>query len=102
MYFSVTIFSTTSIYDSLHPTNIAQSGLTAYGTIPPDASTPFDVSAHGLHRSSLHHNGLNGILADEMGLGKTLQTISFFAYLKHVQDVHGPRPVVVPKSTLQN
>jgi SWI/SNF-related matrix-associated actin-dependent regulator of chromatin subfamily A member 5 len=53
---------------------------------------------------SLHYNGLNGIVADEMDLGKTLQTIPFFAYLKHYHDIPGLRPhlVIVPKSTLQN
>ena len=36
------------------------------------------------------------------GLGNTLQTISFFAYLKHHFGIAGPHLIVVPKSTLQN
>ncbi|CAN0119182.1 unnamed protein product [Hapterophycus canaliculatus] len=31
----------------------------------------------------LRETGVNGVLADEMGLGKTVQTIAFFALLRH-------------------
>ncbi|KAG0318700.1 hypothetical protein BGZ97_003417 [Linnemannia gamsii] len=62
-----------------------------------------DYQIQGLNwMISLYKNGINGILADEMGLGKTLQTISFLGYLKHIQGVHGPHLVIVPKSTLHN
>jgi SWI/SNF-related matrix-associated actin-dependent regulator of chromatin subfamily A member 5 len=42
------------------------------------------------------------ILADEMGLGKTLQSISFFAHLRHVRKLRGPNLVIVPLSVLSN
>lgn len=41
---------------------------------------------------------LNVIIADEMGLGKTLQTLSFLAFLKDVENVSGPYLVVAPLS----
>ena len=49
----------------------------------------------------LYHNQMSCILADDMGLGKTCQVISFFAYLKQINEP-GPHLVVVPSSTLEN
>ncbi|CAI4055690.1 hypothetical protein SUVZ_01G0480 [Saccharomyces uvarum] len=49
----------------------------------------------------LYHNKMSCILADDMGLGKTCQVISFFAYLKQINEP-GPHLVVVPSSTLEN
>lgn len=49
----------------------------------------------------LYQNNISGILADDMGLGKTCQVISFFAYLKQINEP-GPHLVVVPSSTLEN
>lgn len=50
----------------------------------------------------LHTLHSNGILADQMGLGKTLQTISFMAYLKEVENVSGPHLVVCPLTVTVN
>ncbi|CAM9599083.1 unnamed protein product, partial [Laminaria digitata] len=55
--------------------------------------------------SLLRETGVNGVLADEMGLGKTVQTIAFFALLRHRRKGAPPkRPhiVVVPSSVLDN
>lgn len=49
----------------------------------------------------LYHNQMSCILADDMGLGKTCQVISFYAYLKQINEP-GPHLVVVPSSTLEN
>lgn len=49
----------------------------------------------------LYQNKMSCILADDMGLGKTCQVISFFAYLKQINEP-GPHLVVVPSSTLEN
>ncbi|CCH58262.1 hypothetical protein TBLA_0A04680 [Henningerozyma blattae CBS 6284] len=49
----------------------------------------------------LYQNQMSCILADDMGLGKTCQVISFFAYLKQINQA-GPHLVVVPSSTLEN
>ncbi|CAN0047681.1 unnamed protein product [Pylaiella littoralis] len=53
----------------------------------------------------LRETGVNGVLADEMGLGKTVQTIAFFALLRHRRKGAPPRwphLVVVPSSVLDN
>lgn len=39
----------------------------------------------------LRETGVNGVLADEMGLGKTVQTIAFFALLRHRREGAPPR-----------
>ena len=39
----------------------------------------------------LREVGVNGVLADEMGLGKTVQTIAFFALLRHRRKGSAPR-----------
>ncbi|CAI4054540.1 DNA-dependent ATPase FUN30 SKDI_01G0530 [Saccharomyces kudriavzevii IFO 1802] len=49
----------------------------------------------------LYQNKMSCILADDMGLGKTCQVISFFAYLKQINEP-SPHLVVVPSSTLEN
>lgn len=41
--------------------------------------------------SLLRETGVNGVLADEMGLGKTVQTIAFFALLRHRREGAPPR-----------
>ncbi|CAM9795532.1 unnamed protein product, partial [Ascophyllum nodosum] len=53
----------------------------------------------------MRETGVNGVLADEMGLGKTVQTIAFFALLRHRRKGARPRRphmVVVPSSVLDN
>ncbi|CAN0200855.1 unnamed protein product, partial [Ectocarpus sp. 12 AP-2014] len=53
----------------------------------------------------LRDTNVNGVLADEMGLGKTVQSIAFFALLKHRRKGAPPRRphlVVVPSSVLDN
>ena len=39
----------------------------------------------------MRETGVNGVLADEMGLGKTVQTIAFFALLRHRRKGARPR-----------
>ncbi|CAN0383748.1 unnamed protein product, partial [Ectocarpus fasciculatus] len=53
----------------------------------------------------LRDTSVNGVLADEMGLGKTVQSIAFFALLRHRRKGAPPRRphlVVVPSSVLDN
>ncbi|CAM9365817.1 unnamed protein product, partial [Ectocarpus sp. 8 AP-2014] len=53
----------------------------------------------------LRGTNVNGVLADEMGLGKTVQSIAFFALLRHRRKGAPPRRphlVVVPSSVLDN
>ncbi|CBN75290.1 similar to helicase, lymphoid-specific isoform 9 [Ectocarpus siliculosus] len=53
----------------------------------------------------LRDTNVNGVLADEMGLGKTVQSIAFFALLRHRRKGAPPRRphlVVVPSSVLDN
>ena len=44
----------------------------------------------------MRETGVNGVLADEMGLGKTVQTIAFFALLRHRRKGARPRYELSP------